>query len=443
MSTSTQQQNKDCRLLNMPVETLQRITDLLDKREDLFAVRLACKTLDYVSLERFTRAFSTVKCCIFYESRWIRLMKIVSGPSRITRRIKKIHLTTCFFEDGGHDDLQLAPVQADANVPLSNSQSAAFIAHSKSEAAAVQHSPNLALMSSVLRNIEKVFPPKVRFHLVENQCEANGYVNAHRDALFTLAAAHSLRLKGIRLNQDSLWGFSQSFAHLRQDLLRCTSRLDSFHLWSARGDSRRVGRPFYAAIDLTPFNNAFEILRSAKKLRVLHLSLHLVHYICIPAITIARGFLEAIVSSNIRSLKLIQVRVEEEVLLKALPRWVLSLRSVTLDRVVIYTVHKGWPAIFHTLSAMPNLAYLEMRELVEGSEDKWRSNTVSLEPPHITLMTRGVDLDLARPGGMKKYDGRREVMSGLKELLAKPLMYEDFEGLYTGQRNNVDGEFRV
>jgi hypothetical protein len=441
MSTSTHRPNKDCPLLNMPVETLQRITDLLDKREDLSAVRLACKTLDYVSLKRFTRAFfTTVTCCIFYESRWLRLMNIVGGPSRITRRIKLIDLTTCFFEDGGYSNLQLAPVQADANNPLSISQSAAFLAHSKAEGAAVQHLPKLALMSRVLRNIEKLLPRTVvRLHLVDNHCEANGHINAHRDALFTLAAAHSLRLRGLHLNPDSIWGLDASFAHLHQDLLRCTSKLESFQLYSARRDFRRVGGPFETN-DSTLFNNAYEILRSAKKLRVLYLNLALVHHLDALAVTTARGFLEAAVSSYIRSLKLNRVRVDEEVLLKALPRWAASLRFVTLEIVGIKSVHKGWPAVLHTLSTMPNLNFLEIRSLIEAGEAGWpHTGVVSLEPPHITLKTRGWDFSLEPSGGKKKYDGRVQVSSGLEELLAKPLMYEDHKGQYTGQRSNVDG----
>jgi hypothetical protein len=60
------------------------------------------------------------------------------------------------------------------------------------------------------------------------------------------------------------------------------------------------------------------------------------------------------------------VRVDEEVLLKALPRWAASLRFVTLEIVGIKSVHKGWPAVLHTLSTMPNLNFLEMRSLIEA-----------------------------------------------------------------------------
>jgi hypothetical protein len=221
---STSPQNKDCPLLEMPIETLQRITDLLDTHGDLPSVRLTCKTLDYVTLERFVSAsFSTVKCCIFYESRWIRLMKIVSGPSRITRKIQKIDLTTCFFEDRDPSEIRLAPRKPSPNhtiTALTNPYYKAFKAHNKAEAVAVQHLPNLALMSRVLRDIEKVFPPGVvTLYLIESQHCPNRYIDAHRDALFTLASAHSLRLYGRHLGTG-------------RDLRPSASRLATLHLWA-------------------------------------------------------------------------------------------------------------------------------------------------------------------------------------------------------------------
>ena len=252
-----------------------------------------------------------------------------------------------------------------------------------------------------------------------------------------MASVHSLHLHGLSLNLNSVWGLSENFAHLRQDLLSCTSSLESFQLSSSRGDLREVGQAVYGTEDLTPFNDAFEILRSAKKLRALHLHLTLTHNLDAPLITLARRFLEATVSSNIRSLKLTRVRVEEDVLLKVLPRWAPSLRLVALNVVGIYSVHKGWPAVLHVLSTMLNLGNLELRSLVETSEaDRVNCSTVSPEPPFTTSKSRGV-------GGKKILDGRMEVLSGLEGLLSKPLMYQDYHGRYTGQRSNVDGRFRT
>jgi hypothetical protein len=359
---STSPQNKDCPLLEMPIETLQRITDLLDTHGDLPSVGLTCKTLDYVTLERFVSAsFSTVKCCIFYESRWIRLMKIVSGPSRITRKIQKIDLTTCFFEDRDPSEIRLAPRKPSPNhtiTALTNPYYKAFKAHNKAEAVAVQHLPNLALMSCVLRDIEKVFPPGVvTLYLIESQHCPNRYIDAHRDALFTLASAHSLRLYGLCLNQDAIWGLGEIFAHQRRDLLRCISGLKNFKLSPARGDFRGLGGADHGTLDLTPFNHAYQILRSAKKLRVLHLDLSLVRHLA-TSTTVARRFLEASISSNIMWLTLSSVMVEEKDLSKALSRWAPVLRRVTLSEVSLHSMHKGWPDVFRTLAAMPKLNYL-------------------------------------------------------------------------------------
>lgn len=68
MSTPTRDQHYP--LLELPVETLQRITGLVDSHEDLPVLRRTCKVLDDVTFNQFANAsFSNLKCCIFSEAR--------------------------------------------------------------------------------------------------------------------------------------------------------------------------------------------------------------------------------------------------------------------------------------------------------------------------------------------------------------------------------------
>jgi hypothetical protein len=106
MSTPTQDQY--CPLLDLPVETLQRITGLLDPHEDLPVLHSTCKVLDDVSFNQFANAsFSNLKCCIFSEARWLRLKEILGGPKRITSKIRDVEFTTHLFDRREKSELEL------------------------------------------------------------------------------------------------------------------------------------------------------------------------------------------------------------------------------------------------------------------------------------------------------------------------------------------------
>ena len=241
MSALTQTQH--CPLLDLPVEILQRITDLLDTYEALPAARRSCKTLDSITFERLASAsFATITCCIFYEARWLRLKEILGGPSRVTSRIRTVVFTTCFSEHRGHGELQLAPTKAEADYSLNYAQRQATSDHKDTEAAAVQYPPNLPLMTRVLRDIKQVLPPHVvTLHLEMTESKRNCHIDGHRNALLTLASAQAgLCVRGLSLSERSIWELGESFAHLREDMLRCTAELQGFKLEGNRGEFERL-----------------------------------------------------------------------------------------------------------------------------------------------------------------------------------------------------------
>jgi len=170
MSSPTQ--NQHCFLLDMPVETLQRITGLLDPHEDLPILRRTCKTLDDVTFDQFANAsFSNIKCCIFSEARWLRVKGILGGPKRITNKIRNLEFTTHLFDRREKSELEILLNDDYGENYLENmDESEDAKMYEDPKAKEVQHLPNLALMSSVLRDVQTVLPPQtVRLDLIQNQ----------------------------------------------------------------------------------------------------------------------------------------------------------------------------------------------------------------------------------------------------------------------------------
>jgi hypothetical protein len=212
MSTPTQ--NQHCPLLDLPVETLQRITDLLDTHEELPVVRRTCKTLDNVTFDRFADAsFAEIKCCIFSEARWLRLKEILGGPSRITSRIRNVEFTTRLFDRREKNELELV-LNDDylENYWNDIDQSEEAREYEESKTTEVRDSPNLALMMRVLRDVQTVLPPQaVTLDLVQNLDSANSHVQAHLEALVTLASTQAqLRIGGLALTQSAIWALFET-----------------------------------------------------------------------------------------------------------------------------------------------------------------------------------------------------------------------------------------
>jgi hypothetical protein len=429
MSTPTQ--NQHCPLLDLPVETLQRITDLLDTHEELPVVRRTCKTLDNVTFDRFADAsFAEIKCCIFSEARWLRLKEILGGPSRITSRIRNVEFTTHLFDRREKNELELV-LNDDylENYWNDIDQSEEAREYEESKATEVRDSPNLALMMRVLRDVQTVLPPQaVTLDLVQNLDSANSHVQAHLEALVTLASTQAqLRIGGLALTQSAIWALFRNFQHLPQDMLRHAPELRTFKLESGRSAWDHEEDSDLLAVG-GPLKHVYEILRSADELRVQYLDLEL---LVNPQeiITIAQHLLESTVSCRLASLTLSGMSVEEDVLLEALPRWAPSLLTLSLNNVRLFSMHKGWSAVLRTLSTMPQLSYLKLRGLDEQHVEFRCLISVSLD--------RETSI-IARPGGERKYEGRMVVSLGLEKLLTEPLPYLDDTCDFVGQRS-VDG----
>jgi hypothetical protein len=364
---STFIQNENCPLLDLPVETLQRITGLLDPHEDLPIVRGTCKTLDHVIFDHFANAsFSIIRCCIFSEARWLRAREILGGPSRITSKIRNVEFTTHLFDRREKNELELLLNEDYVENYMDNiDQSEDAKLHEEARAAEVQHLPNLPLMSLVLRDVQTVLPPRVlTLDLIQNLSSSNPYIQAHLDALLTFVFTQAgVRIGNLALNQDASWGMSENFVHLRQYMLRCMSELKTFKLGYGRSDEA-YGRGSRVATG-KPLDHLYEILRSANELRAQNLNLAMFMH----GTTIARRFLESTVSRKLADLTLSEMAVDDKVLLKALSHHAPSLLSLSLKDVTLLDVHEGWSAILRAASTMPRLNCLEFKNLEERHDD--------------------------------------------------------------------------
>lgn len=100
---------KPSRLLALPLELLQRITDNVSD-ETLTTFRLTCKAIEAATFDRFAKTFFEERyCCIYDMPRWTLLEDIAS--SRVCDRIRRVIFTTNVLAPARYEHLQLAPTK--------------------------------------------------------------------------------------------------------------------------------------------------------------------------------------------------------------------------------------------------------------------------------------------------------------------------------------------
>lgn len=98
---------KESRLLALPMELLEQISDCVTE-ESLPMLRLACKTLEAATLNRFTTVFlQERRFHVHDETRWLLLNNLLS--TRFAKEMREITLTTDELEGKPYSMLQLAP----------------------------------------------------------------------------------------------------------------------------------------------------------------------------------------------------------------------------------------------------------------------------------------------------------------------------------------------
>jgi hypothetical protein len=416
--------DQHCHLLDMPVEILQRITEHLDVREVIPALRQTCKSLEHATFDQFTRgSFETINCCIFYEKDWQKLQELFSRPASITSTIRVIDFTTSFLNDISPTMLQLAPNKTDGNQVTA--QVEASETYSTSEGAAMQRPLNIALVARVFHDLKHGFPHiLIDCNVGINQGPPFQHLSAHRDTLLTMIATQN-KFHSLTLSRLSIWELDKFFLYLGPQLLQSTSDLKQFEISFEERDSTAPFVPYdFDAAKLAPI---YDILRTSKKLEELYLCVSGFDVVTQPC-DLVQTALEATASRKMRCFALVDTEIEEGILLKALSGWASSLEVLILGEITLTSVREGWSAVLRKLSRMPKLRAFRVWEAAEMTDAVWpHMNLVSLS--HFTKGTQvplfekeeGVTQEM-RYG--REYEGKAGIVSGLEELLAKPLPYQ-------------------
>jgi hypothetical protein len=418
--------DQHCYLLTLPVETLQHITGHLDVQEVVPALRQTCRSLESIAFDQFTKgSFGTIKCCIFYEESWQNLKDLLSRPACITSKIRVMHFTTSFFHDKSPATMQLARNKTDGN--HFSAQAIACETYSASEGVAIRKPLNIALVARVFHDLKHVFPHiLLDCDMGDNQGPPFEHLSAHRDTLLTMIATQS-KFARLMLSHTSLWGLDEFFLHLGPQVLHATADLEQFELsfYEQRGSN---APPVTVLYNFSPERLApiHAILRTSKKLSRLYLDMG-----GFDIESQQRDFvqtaLQATASRAMQCLSLEETEIKEEDLLKALSGWASTLEQLALVGITLISVREGWSAVLRIVSTMPKLTVFKMCEPAEMTAAAWpRASLVCLS--HFTkgikapLFDEAIPLEDLKYG--REYEGRAEIVSGLEELLARPLTYE-------------------
>jgi hypothetical protein len=415
-----------CPLLDLPVELMLRITKNLHRTEALPALRLTCKALEYITFDRFAQTFEIVRCCIFYEERSLSLKKLLEKPSRISRRVRWVEFTTCFFESVDFHEVPLAHNHDAGVLPIALND--AHKTYAEMQAAEIQGPINVALFSRILLDLKRVFPYiGISCRMSDNQGKGFEHLRAQRDILFTMVISNH-KIRNLSLSHGSISTLDDVVKHLLPELQQSGSKLEAFEFVPNRGSEDLVTRRDTTPTELK-IRLMFMALQSAEKLWSLELSLRSFTLLNRASGIIALA-LDATVSNNIRRLILTSTKVGEKTLMKALSRWTPKLVELELGDVRLTYVHEGWTPILQLIATMPKLEFLTLWEMAEIR------NTVSpgtvvismnrLEKGSKTSMVAGTLTGLQESDRSGRYySNRGEVSLGLEELLVGHLRYQD------------------
>lgn len=422
LAPTTAAQSDDSLLLSLPIELLQRITNLLDAQKALPNVRLACKTLELASFERFALAAITEHHhCVYYEPSLLRLEALLNSnsPSRLALRITKVRFTTTFLESRDIDEIQLAPAK---DLPMKEAQIKAYKAYRAS--AAFDNGINFPLMARILSNLRSRSPRiMVGLFMVSNHDQrlAVGY-----DVLMAAAAADSA-FQQLMLPFPCVLGSGDPNCP-QLNLIKCTSSLKAFGLPGEPGleDSADIRKTPLPTI-LQRLKGVDSILRSAKQLRWLTLDLFILlqHK---EVSHVAAGLLNAVEPCNISRLTLQNMVVKEDDISKALARWRPGLKWLEMAAVKLTNVRKQWPGILQLIASMLKLESLQLFDL-EDQAVSWthKQSVVSFAHLEVGLKTaRELGSSRSPPAFVLMYTGRDQVVAGMEALLASPLSYHGY-----------------
>lgn len=243
-----------------------------------------------------------------------------------------------------------------------------------------------------------------------------------------MAAIHTnTRLTNLFLSLSSTYKLGSLLTHQRSSLLSCTSSLRRFAFFN---DDDKFNHLHFRSIAMSLLS---DILKHAPYLEHLWLDLGVfaplvdgntttrASDLALPQ-QIAESFLLANRSKHLASLNLHHAVVSQSVLLEALSKRGPWLKVLELKCIRLLDAPQGWSTVLRKIFKFRGLQHLQLHDLSIGSLP-WVKGESSLV---LDSTKRG--LKVYEDLGMIniEFGYREEVISGLTELLSKPLTYKTY-----------------
>jgi len=348
------------RLLALPVELLQRITDNVSD-EALTTFRLTCKTIEAATFDHFAKVFFEERyCCIYDKPRWTLLRDVVS--SRMGDRICRVVFTTDILAPTTWDHLQLAPAKPEegeerypdflmAQCDLADALAEAVGARKHTVAWPSKdvvehcltrmrnHAPNICVEADLFE--EDVF----RVEGERTSVKAN---------LLVAIVASGMRLSAFKTPSHDIVEVNETLERLGYSLSSCISSVQIFSLKEIyeNQDSRRLIRG---------------CLESATELRTL--KIHFYDFAEPSLDTPASKLLSVSDVSRLEVLSLENMTVQGADLITVLSCCKPTLLKVTMGCVCVLGNETVWLKVFDILASAPRLSKVRLRWLQQTIDD--------------------------------------------------------------------------
>jgi hypothetical protein len=399
-NNSNEISDEPSRLLALPVELLQRVTDNLSD-ETLTTFRLTCKAIEATTFDQFAKIFFEERHCYIYEKpRWTLLDKIVS--SRLGDRVRKVVFTTKVLAPACFRQLQLAPEQ-DLNGHSDHEWAQLQLRDSVTGEVGPREQipawPSAGAIERCLINTRNFAPNlHVKLDLKKIGWSEHDEACASVQASILLAlAASRMKLTTFSIAQSGLAEFDETMKTLDCELSSPMRSLQNFSYsepslgWNAHDRALISG-----------------LLTSAVKLRKLKLMLdpddYLFHGRFDPVIP---GLFRASDFTHLETLEIGYMNVNGVNLIATLLQCRHNLRRVFIEDVSVTESDNEWFRVLGIFTEMPNLSSVSLFRLTTGEQ--------------YYMVFEDLKNGFTYNGYKMKYEGQPEVAAGLKELLdARP-----------------------
>lgn len=383
--------------------------------ETLPTLRLTCKTLEGATFDSFAKTFSTTYCCMYYKSRWLSLKKFLHGSPRLVRRLGYINFTTNPLERHHYTQMQIAPGEDFNDISAAQKQFDMREAEEEIyEPLYADQRASTVLIHSVLLDLKSRAPyVPVAFDLSNTRFFRDFFgdeVTALHHDIFLAIASTFCTVSELVLSRRCLGEIEEFTAHLGARFLSCTSGLHAFTFKS----TDFLDEEFGEALDEGKLEFLASILRSSYCLFSLTLELDEYRHLDDP-LAITNTLLFANDLENLEHLCLQFMAIPEKQLLRVIASCKTSLTIFNIGGIQLVEHDGGWVAVFRSLTALPKLEFIRLSCLVTGDA----ADAASAPKLDFQNMNHNDKVDKTH----LVLNTKREVTSGLQDLLNGPLLY--------------------